>query len=237
KDLVTAPLDERRAALSFTTGALPVGARPLAARGAREAAQSPDRFAALIAAPQLTPAAMGVGLLLAAMLGGLHALSPGHGKTVVGAYLVGARGTARHAAFLGLTVTITHTVGVFALGVVTLFASHYVVPERIFPILSFTSGAIVALMGLGLFVSRLRAAVGNRIHREAHPHALSHSHEDHSHHDHSHDHHHHHHHADDHGHSHLPPGAEGAPITWRSLLALGVSGGIVPCPSALVVLL
>ena len=97
------------------------------------AVRSRDRFAELIAVPELTPARRCSGVLVAALLGGLHALSPGHGKTVVGAYLVGSRGTARHAAFLGLTVTVTHTLGVFALGLVTLFASHYVLPERLYP--------------------------------------------------------------------------------------------------------
>jgi ABC-type nickel/cobalt efflux system permease component RcnA len=147
----------------------------------------------------------------------------------VGAYLVGSRGTARHAAFLGLTVTITHTAGVFALGLVTLLASEYVVPEKVFPILSLISGGMVVAIGLSLFVRRLRGLAGSNTHS-------------HDGHDHNHDHHHE---IDpgqphSHGgrvHSHLPPGADGAPITWKSLLALGVSGGILPCPSALVVLL
>jgi ABC-type nickel/cobalt efflux system permease component RcnA len=83
---------------------------------------SRDRFAELIAVHTLTPGIALLGLLLAGFLGAVHALSPGHGKTVVGAYLVGSRGTPRHAAFLGLTVTVTHTAGVFALGLLTLFA-------------------------------------------------------------------------------------------------------------------
>ena len=91
-------------------------------RDGRPVAPARDRLAELSAVPELTPMVALFGLLIAAMLGALHALSPGHGKTVVGAYLVGSRGTARHAAFLGLTVTITHTLGVFALGLVTLFA-------------------------------------------------------------------------------------------------------------------
>ena len=216
---VFAPLDERTVNLSFTRGVIPAGAQPLLTRNGDPAAPRRDRLAELIAVPQLTVGVALFGLLIAMLLGGLHALSPGHGKTVVGAYLVGSRGTARHALFLGLTVTITHTVGVFALGVVTLVASNYVVPERLFPMLSLLSGAIVVTIGAGLLIRRARAAFDRHSHDHAHddpriPHS--------------------------HGgrfHSHLPPGVDGSPVTWRSLLALGISGGILPCPSALVVLL
>lgn len=235
QDLLAAPLNERSAQLSFSCSPLLRGAQPLLSRNGRPA-QTParDRLAELIAVPHLTPGLIILGLLFAVILGAVHALSPGHGKTVVGAYLVGSRGTAGHAAFLGLTVTITHTAGVFALGVVTLLASQYVVPERLFPALSFLSGAMVVTIGATLLVRRLRAAL--HIHG-GHTHA--HLHEDHLHaHDSDHP-------GDpmkphSHGgrvHSHLPPGADGAAITWKSLLALGVSGGILPCPSALVVLL
>ena len=237
-DMLAAPLDERRADLSFSQGAIPAGARALLARDGRPVAiPARNRLAELIAVPRLTIGVALFGLLVAVLLGGLHALSPGHGKTVVGAYLVGSRGTARHAAFLGLTVTITHTAGVFALGVATLLASQYVVPERLFPVLSLLSGAIVVAIGASLLIRRLRAAIGGHAHAHAHE---SHSHDPEHTHSHEHDH------AGDpmqphsHGgrvHSHLPPGADGAPVTWRSLLALGISGGILPCPSALVVLL
>jgi ABC-type nickel/cobalt efflux system permease component RcnA len=186
----------------------------------------------------LTPLVALLGLLLAAGLGALHAMSPGHGKTVVGAYLVGSRGTAKHAAFLGLTVTVTHTSSVFALGLLTLFASHYVLPETLFPYLSLASGVIVLAIGLTLFVRRLRSAFGLAgVEGHHHHHAHEHGHE----HEHAHTHTH----GDEtlthsHGgreHTHMPPGADGRPLTWRSLLALGVSGGLLPCPSALVVML
>lgn len=238
QDMLTAPLDERVAELSFTRAGIPAGATALRTRDGRPVSAAHDRFAELIAVPDITPVVALLGLLVAAGLGALHAFSPGHGKTVVGAYLVGSRGTARHAAFLGLTVTITHTLGVFALGVVTLFASQYILPERLFPILSLVSGGIVVAIGLSLFVRRLRAASG--FSTDAH-----HGH-DHSHGEHTHDHVHvdHSHHEGElthsHGgkvHSHLPPGADGSAVTWRNLLALGVSGGLLPCPSALVVLL
>jgi len=243
-EMLAAPLSERTAELSFTAGPPPAKARLLIARDARMLVEpSRDRLAELIAVPNLTLGIAFIGLLIAAALGGVHALSPGHGKTVVAAYLIGSRGTAKHAAFLGVTVTITHTAGVFALGLVTLFAAQYVVPERIYPILSFLSGAIIVLIGIGLFAKRLRAALGLSEHGHQHSQAHPHSHEERAndsafshaqHHDgiaslkHS------------HGgieHSHLPPGADGSAVTWRSLLGLGVSGGLLPCPSALVVLL
>jgi ABC-type nickel/cobalt efflux system permease component RcnA len=161
--------------------------------------------------------------------GAMHAMSPGHGKTIVGAYLVGARATAQHAVFLGLTTTLTHTIGVFALGLLTLFASQYILPEQIYPWLSCLSGLMVVVIGLNLFISRMQSAQLLRRSPFGHSHA-----DEHHHHDHHHDHHHGHSHGN---HSHLPPDADGSPVTWRSLLALGISGGIVPCPSALVVLL
>jgi len=202
-----------------------------------------------ISAPAVRPRVILMTLLGALLLGAVHALSPGHGKTIVGAYLIGSRGTPRHAVFLGATVTITHTIGVFALGFATLYASRFIVPEKLFPILSLVSALLVLAMGIVLLVQRGRAA------REAlsgaapssfgHFQSFSplssssagrsrgyifsptapaldptmHS----------------------HGggplHSHLPPGARGETVTWKSLLALGVSGGLVPCPSAMVLLL
>ncbi|HEX8423969.1 MAG TPA: hypothetical protein VF634_11185, partial [Pyrinomonadaceae bacterium] len=248
EDLLAAPLDERAAQLSFTSGAIPANATALRTRDGRPLAASRDRFAELISVQELTPAIALFGLLVAAALGALHAFSPGHGKAVVGAYLVGSRGTAKHAAFLGLTVTITHTAGVFALGLVTLFASQYIVPERLFPILGVVSGGIVLVMGLSLFVSRLLAALGLRSHDHGHgdEHAHEHTHDalDDAHtHDHARGHTHDgdptvpHSHGGGRAHTHLPPGTDGSRVTWRSLLALGISGGLLPCPSALVVLL
>jgi nickel/cobalt transporter (NicO) family protein len=247
QDMINRPLDERSAELSFTTAQIPAGARALLTRDGRQVEiKQRDRLAELIAVPELSFKVALWGLLFAALLGAFHAMSPGHGKTVVGAYLIGSRGTAKHAAFLGLTVTVTHTAGVFALGIVTLAGSQYVLPERLFPALSVTSGAIVVGIGLSQVARRLRAALGFAPHGHHHhhhdhanqlPHHHSHDHSHghtHSHRDHSHDHgHSHNDHSHDHGHSHLPPER----VTWRSLLALGISGGLLPCPSALVVLL
>lgn len=214
--------------------------------------------------------------LIAAALGGLHALEPGHGKTIVAAYLVGSQGTAAHALLLGLIVTATHTAGVYALGLITLYASKYIVPDHLYPWLSIGSGLTIAF--LGFFMLRRRWLGQNDSH--GHHHGLwghSHSHgpaHDHAHHHghsrdlapshehphahsavvHSHDHagehshlhatqglapslsHHHehpHHHAHDTGHSH----AAEKKFSYRQLVTLGVTGGIVPCPAALVVLL
>jgi len=188
-------------------------------------------FTELVTAPQL-----GLGLVLVAMavsvgLGAFHALEPGHGKTVVAAYLVGSRGTAWHALMLGLIVTVTHTAGVYVLGAVTLYASHSVVPERLYPWLGVTSGLIIAVLGLSLFLRRYAGSNHPQSHTHTHGHSHTHDyHHDHAHdqgleHTHTHDHHTHHH--------HRPPPT----VSLRELLALGVTGGIVPCPAALVVLL
>jgi ABC-type nickel/cobalt efflux system permease component RcnA len=171
-------------------------------------------------------AAAGQGVLVLLLLaafgwGAVHALSPGHGKAMVAAYLVGARGTARHAVALGLTVTVTHTIGVFALGAVALGLSAYVLPEDLYPWLNLASGLLV--LGVGASVVRARV---RRARAPAHDHAHEHHHEhdhhhEHGHHDHGHGHHHH-----DHG-----------DLRPRALLAMGASAGLIPCPSALVVLL
>jgi len=237
-----APLTERIANFTFSTGDAPENSKILQNRdGHATAAVQKDKLAELIAVPEITPAIAFFGLLLAFALGVMHAMSPGHGKTVVGAYLVGSRGTAKHAAFLGLTVTITHTLGVFALGLITLFASNYILPEKLIPFLSFISGLLVLYIGLTMFKKRLFSAFGWEKAGHHHHHG-EHSHEDG--HTHSHVHHEHHSHAhhahdefththDGHTHSHLPP----EEISWKSLLALGISGGLLPCPSALVLML
>jgi nickel/cobalt transporter (NicO) family protein len=247
EDMLAAPLAEKSAEFSFTAAAVPEGARLLRNRnGSASAPVQKDKFAELIAVPEITPAIALFGLLLAFGFGALHAMSPGHGKTVVGAYLVGSRGTLKHAVFLGLTVTITHTLGVFALGLVTLFASNYILPEKMLPFLSFVSGLLVFFIGVSLFKDRLFGAFGWQGHHGHDGHAHRHDHDEDAHH--AHDGHHHRpepyaldEHAHDglthtHGgstHTHLPP----ENITWGSLLALGISGGLLPCPSALVLML
>jgi len=200
-----------------------------------------NRFTELVSPQHLTLEIILISLIAAFGLGAFHALSPGHGKTVVAAYLVGSRGTARHAVFLGTVVTLTHTVGVFILGLITLYASKYIVPEKLYPWLGFFSGLTIVGIGLTLFIKRYRGLYGLReVHGHSHFHAHGHAHA--PAHGHSHFHAHGHIHAPAHGHEpshshlhHAPPPKED--ISLGSLLALGVSGGIVPCPSALVVLL
>ncbi len=167
-----------------------------------------------------------IGLAVAFGLGAIHALSPGHGKTIVAAYLVGSRGTFKHAIFLGGMVTFTHTVSVFFLGFTTLFLSQYVLPEKIYPVLGTISGLSIVWIGAIMLCKRAMRLRGHSHEGHSHPHDHEHVH---GHlHDHAHDHDH-----GPHGHSHVPDGD----VTLGSLIALGASGGLVPCPSALVLLL
>jgi nickel/cobalt exporter len=187
--------------------------------GLRPNRQAP-RDAGLAALLQTAPASLGVVLLalaVAAGLGAFHALEPGHGKTMVAAYLVGSRGTAWHAVVLGFVVTASHTAAVYALGAVILYASRYVVPERIYPWLAVATGVTIAGLGLYLVVRRY---AGGDTSDHAHHHGGHEPHGGHHHHD---GHHHHHHHGGD--------------VSLQQLVTLGVTGGIVPCPAALVVLL
>ena len=247
----------------------PLGLRPNQQGTPRNA------FTDLVAAKQFGLWFLVVAAAIAAGLGALHALEPGHGKTIVAAYLVGSRGTAAHACLLGLIVTASHTAGVYLLGAITLYASRYVVPDRLYPWLSVISGLTIAGVGLYLFLLRRRGdGYGHahpHVHAHDHPHVHHHDH-DHVHsHSHSHSHSHTHLHAHeseahgkahahlvmgdthdevahshevvfagedngvtDHSHSHVPRSGS---ISYRELLVLGITGGMVPCPAALVVLL
>jgi nickel/cobalt exporter len=197
EDLLSSPSDVRDASFAVRPGAGTVQAADGKRSGEAHSASEDGLTKAF------SDAAAGRGVLLILLFtafawGAFHALSPGHGKAMVAAYLVGTRGTARHAVALGATVTVTHTIGVFALGAVALLLSRYVLPEDLYPWLNLASGALVLAVGAGVLRSRLR-------HRR---------------------HHHHHHH-------HAPPES----FSWRGLVAMGASAGLIPCPSALVVLL
>jgi len=279
QDMLSSPLDQRMIDFEIELKSAPGQAHPPAIS---EQIESPfndrnDAFTRLVLLENINLPTLLLALATAFIWGALHALTPGHGKTIVGAYLVGSRSSAKHALYLGLTTTITHTAGVFALGLLTLFASRFILPEKVFPWLSFLSGLLVVGIGGNLFIHRLRAfglegwaretklslVSPSSIHMPEkalldHGHAGIHLHEHGLYHEPVHGplkHHTHvHPHADGHGHhygpkhvhtvepshaghAHLPPGADGSPVTWRNLLALGISGGLLPCPSALVVLL
>ena len=226
-DLLASPLDEQLISLSYQV----VPGTPAFSDSRTVTATNPldfgTRLAGIVNGSITSPAGMLLALLAAMLWGATHALSPGHGKTVVGAYLVGSRGTPLHALFLGLTVTITHTAGVLALGTVILLASRSIMPELFYPWLSLASGLMVVLVGVTILRQRV-LGLGSA---QAHTHGSDGTH-------------HHHHHGggfvhthDGHTHSHLPPGGSGDRVTWRNLLALGISGGLLPCPSALLALL
>ena len=202
KDALSSPRDQRTATLEVRPGdgTLTAPRDPGGTPATTADRSGGDGFAGVFA-----DAAAGRGVLLFFLLaalawGAVHALSPGHGKTMVAAYLVGTRGRPRHALALGATVTITHTIGVFALGLVTLALSQYILPEDLYPWLNLVSGLMVLVIGAGVLRSRFRKA---------------------RHHDHDPDH--------NHNHEH--------DLSWKGLLGMGASAGLIPCPSALVVLL
>jgi len=182
--------------------------------------QATQAFTSFVGRHRFSLAFALVAVALSLLLGAIHALAPGHGKTVMAAYLVGQRGSFRQAAVIALTVTLTHTAGVLALGL-AISASLIVAPERLYPWLGLASGVMLAAIGLGVLARSIRLR-----RRRAAPHATEHDHE----------------HAGEmhtHGgrpHRHGPLG-DGQPVTWGSLLAMGFVGGFLPSPSAVVVLL
>ncbi len=199
-------------------------------------------FTQSVQAKRLTLGLALLAIAAALILGAFHALFPGHGKTVMAAYLVGQRGSARQGVTLGLTVAVTHTIGVLVLGLV-LTATQSFAPETVYPYLGVASGVLFAALGVTLFVRAIRQRSTLFAHGHSHG---GHSHGGHSHHshsraEHSHDHHHDRHHDHDHdgAHSHVGHGesANTQPLRTRSLVAMGFAGGLVPTPSAVVVLL
>ncbi|MDQ7907870.1 hypothetical protein RB614_25430 [Phytohabitans sp. ZYX-F-186] len=219
--LASAP-DVRSATLRVTPGDGTAGAalsRPSDGFLAGITAGVERRFQEL-AGGRLTPAVGLLAVLLALLLGAGHAALPGHGKTVLAAYAAAQRRRIRDALAVGATVTLTHTGGVLVVGLL-LATSSTLAGDRILGYLGIVSGAIVVAVGVGMFVRRRRG------HSHAHGHSHSHDHgHDHSHgHDHGHDH--------DHGHGHHHHRGEGR----LGLAGIGIAGGLVPSPSAIVVLL
>ena len=200
KSLLESPLDVTSARATVAPTRDPV---PTLSSG--RSLEAPDRvadggFTRLIGRRHLSALVVLASLAAAFFWGAAHALSPGHGKTIVTAYLVGRRGRVRDAAVLGGIVTVTHTIGVFALGLVTLALSQWIVPDHLYPWLNAAAGLSVIGIGLAVFRSRFRDWRHERAHSRRR------------------------HHHDDHHHD-------------RGLVAVGISGGLLPCPSALVVLL
>ncbi len=198
RDQLRSPLDTSGAEARIRLGADP--GTPATIDALPERAHEPGGFEALIERGELSLGVLALSLLIAAFWGAAHALTPGHGKALVAAYLVGTKGTPRHAFMLGATVTAAHTAGVFAIGLVTLGLSQFILPEQLYPWLTLASGLLVVAVGASVLRHRLRA----RRH-------------------HSHQHH--------HGHDH----DDG--LTSKGILGVGVAAGLLPCPSALVVLL
>ncbi len=251
-NLLNSPPQDLEATLDYTIATLispPVTPRPLAATVTSQkliptpsAAATPqpqalvlapnkqttprNRFTELMLSRQMSLWFLISAAFLAAGLGALHALEPGHGKTIVAAYLVGSRGRTRHAVGLGLLVTAAHTAGVYLLGAIVLYASRYIIPERIYPWLSIFSGLVIAVLALYLLLRAWTGLATEEVHEEAvlHTHWYS---------------------------LRRSPieteadlvraatlaNPEEKTVPLRQLLLLGITGGIIPCPAALVVLL
>ena len=220
-DLLSSPLDVTSAVVAFdsSNGAI---APPVDSISAASVPQSaPNRaaggFAGLIDSENLTFTVMLLSLLAALGFGAVHALEPGHGKTFVAAYFVGVKGTAREAILLGLIVAATHTIGVLAIGLLTIFGSQFILPEDLYPWLTLASGLMILFLGVRLLAMRSRGLAFLRRFGTAHSH--------------DHDH------TDDHDHHHYSHAPQAGESPWKGLIALGLADGLTPSPSALVVLL
>jgi nickel/cobalt exporter len=200
-DQLRSPLDTASAAATIRLGT--DSGTPATIDALPERSNEAGGFEALIERGELSLGVLALSLLIAAFWGAAHALTPGHGKALVAAYLVGTKGTPRHAFMLGATVTAAHTAGVFAIGIVTLGLSQFILPEQLYPWLTLASGVLVVAVGASVLRHRLRAR------RHGHSH---------------------HHDGHEHGHEH-------GDLTSRGILGVGIAAGLLPCPSALVVLL
>jgi nickel/cobalt exporter len=241
EDLLSSPPDLREVRSTFAlAGNVQLDESQPASAFVQPASRPRDFLTTLITTQSLNLPVIILSFMVALGLGALHAASPGHGKTIMAAYLVGTRGTAKHALFLGITVTVSHTLGVLGLGLVVLYASHLIVPERLYPWLSLVSGVVIVAVGVWLLLSRLRISyhhhdVGSHDYVKREPASLltrikrlgakafhGHTHDHPHHHTHSHE---------------LPAGGNRLRLTWQSLTALGIVGGLVPSASALIILL
>jgi nickel/cobalt exporter len=265
-DMISLPLDVRSASLVVRPGGAPLASSPTAGPagvpgatagavpGGVSSAELPDIFRSA----NLTPVVLFASLITAIGLGAWHAVTPGHGKTLMAAYLVGSRGTAIHAVGLGLSVAVSHTLGILALAFLIVGAEGVLPPDVVYRAAPVVAAVSIVAIGGWLLAGEVRrrlrayraraliAAAGGddpgHDHQHAgdqeHPHAdhvaEAHDHDVHDHeHDHDHD-------AGEHSHggirhSHLPPA--GSTLSWRGLFALGLAGGLIPSASALLILL
>jgi nickel/cobalt exporter len=234
-ELLRSPLDVKVASARVALGTGP--GTPPQIRAAAAQKHESGGFEALIERGELSIGVVLVSLLIASFWGAAHALTPGHGKALVAGYLIGTKGRPRDAVLLGATVTVTHTAGVFALGFVTLALSQFIVPERLYPWLTLVSGLLVVAVGASVFRHRLRSRGwhGHDDHTHLAPGSSQtpgRSQASHHHHHHDRDHHHDDEHHGHHGHSH-----DDSALTSKGVLGVGIAAGLLPCPSALVVLL
>jgi len=192
---------------------------------------------AIFRTTDLSPLVLLVSILTAAALGAGHALTPGHGKTLMAAYLVGTRGTAIHAVGLGLSITVSHTIGILLIAGLVVGAQGLLPPDVVVRAAPAVAAVTIAGLGGWMLITELGKRRASRRaahdHEHAHEHGLAHEHDD----GHDHD-------RDEaagthsHGgvsHSHLPP--TGSTLSWRGLFALGLAGGLIPSTSALFILL
>ncbi len=214
-DLLSSPPKVLRASFAFAAG---TSALPQIAVGSPTSARAEGgggALAGLVAQGELTLPAVGIALLVAFGLGALHALGPGHGKTLMAAYVVGRNAGSRQAVLVGVAVAAMHTASVLALGVI-VFAAERLAPERVYPWLTALSGLTALGLGAALLISRWRSLRVVSDHGHGHEH------------DHGHDH------GHTHDHDHA---SEGRVLSKRGLVAVAFAGGVLPSPSALLALL
>lgn len=187
----------------------------------------PPAISGLIEGNVLTPGLLLFGLLASFGVGAAHALTPGHGKGIIAGYMIGDRGGWLHALILAVTMTVTHTSSVIIVGVLALVLSRGAMglsPTMLVPWLTLISGLLVVVIGALLLWQRVkgyrptrflkpRRSIALDLHDELEPH----THERLTPHN-------------------LPRTATGR-ISWRALIVLGFSGGLLPCADALAILL
>jgi nickel/cobalt exporter len=257
-DLISQPLDMRSVTIVATPQAAPIGTAAPADAGPAATAAAPAPAAAgfgvvgavpggvggelpaIFQSVDLSPIVLLLSILTALGLGAGHAVTPGHGKTLMAAYLVGTRGTALHAVGLGLAVTVSHTLGILVLAVLVVGAQGLLPPDVVVRGAPVVAAVTIVAIGGWMLLAEFRRRLATRSTATVHgAHDHDHDHElDHDVGTHDHDHGHEHDHEHRHGglsHSHLPPA--GSTISWRGLIALGLAGGLIPSTSALFILL